>query len=268
MSNQNSILQNQYKDASNLSARIAIHLRFSTNPYGWFEWVFDKMALSPTCRILEIGCGPGKLWATNRDRLGTDWQLVLSDFSHGMVSQAAAALQNDVVLAEAGSPFSFSQADASALPFPSNYFDVLVANHMLYHVPDKQRALEEFRRVLKNDGRLFAATIGQNHMKELHELEEQFDPSLERIDMGTPSFNLENGGTILVNHFSAVRLERYEDSLVVTDAELLTDYVLSTTSKSVPAKTQENLLAFFKARISAHGAIRITKESGMFIAEA
>jgi len=271
MTDQKLILQNQYKDVSNLNARIAIHLRFSTNPYGWFEWVFDRMELPSGCRILEVGCGPGKLWTTNLDRLSTSWQLVLSDFSHGMVAQAestlqAAALQNAGALQEDNSHFSFTQADAGALPFPSNYFDVLVANHMLYHVPDKHRALEEFRRVLRNDGHLYAATIGKEHMKELHDLEERFDPRLERIDMDIPSFNLENGGNILEKHFSSVCLERYEDSLEVTDSALLADYVLSTAGRPVSAETKANLLAFFKERIEADGAIHITKDSGMFIA--
>ena len=53
----------QYRDSSNLDARAAIHQRFSTNPYGWFNWVFDVLTKFPdNARILELGCGPGYMW--------------------------------------------------------------------------------------------------------------------------------------------------------------------------------------------------------------
>jgi ubiquinone/menaquinone biosynthesis C-methylase UbiE len=55
-------------------------------------------------------------------------------------------------LARLGHPFSFAQADAQALPFRDASFDAVIANHMLYHVPDISRSLGEVRRVLKPSG--------------------------------------------------------------------------------------------------------------------
>jgi hypothetical protein len=50
----------QYRDSLNLDARAVIHQRFSTNPYGWFNWVFDALVKLPdNAKILELGCGPG-----------------------------------------------------------------------------------------------------------------------------------------------------------------------------------------------------------------
>src|SRR4030042_5807066 len=70
----------QYKDASNLNARIQLHQRFSTNPHGWFCWIFDQFDLPSKPNILEIGCGPGILWLDNRDRIPAGWSIRLSDF--------------------------------------------------------------------------------------------------------------------------------------------------------------------------------------------
>ena len=50
----------QYQTATNLNARISLHQRFSTNRYGWFPWLFDRLRFPPQARILELGCGPGR----------------------------------------------------------------------------------------------------------------------------------------------------------------------------------------------------------------
>ena len=79
----------QYRDSSNLDARVAIHRRFSTNPYGWFRWVFDVLLKLPeNARILELGCGPGWMWKENTDRIPAGWNITLSDLSPGMVDAA------------------------------------------------------------------------------------------------------------------------------------------------------------------------------------
>ena len=75
----------QYRNASNLNARIDLHQRFSTNKYGWQRWIFDQLDLPLQCRILELGCGPGNLWLENLDRIPESWDIVLSDFSAGML---------------------------------------------------------------------------------------------------------------------------------------------------------------------------------------
>ena len=59
------LLTKQYRNASNLNARIRLHARFSSNQYGWMPWVFDQLDLSPDSHILELGCGSGDLWLEN-----------------------------------------------------------------------------------------------------------------------------------------------------------------------------------------------------------
>src|SRR5260370_40035920 len=83
-SNQEYLLTGQYKDSSNLRARIQIHKLFSTNKYSFHRWVFDHFNIPRPARILEAGCGPGHLWTQNRDRIPKDWDITLSDFSAGI----------------------------------------------------------------------------------------------------------------------------------------------------------------------------------------
>jgi methylase of polypeptide subunit release factors len=98
----------QYKDSSNLDARVVIHQRFSTNSYGWFKWVFDTLLKLPEdARMLELGCGPGLLWRENIDRIPSGWNITLSDLSSGMLD---AAWRNLVVT---GRAFQFKEIEAS-----------------------------------------------------------------------------------------------------------------------------------------------------------
>ncbi len=74
----------EYKDASNLNARILIHKRFSTNPYGWFNWVFDTLGRLPMdASILELGCGSAEMWVNVADKIPVNWNITLSDLSPG-----------------------------------------------------------------------------------------------------------------------------------------------------------------------------------------
>ncbi len=54
----------------------------------WLTWIFNQYQISPGSRILELGCGPGRLWLVNSQRLREDWHIMLSDFSPGMVEEA------------------------------------------------------------------------------------------------------------------------------------------------------------------------------------
>ncbi len=85
MNNQAYLLAEQYRDDSNLASRMSLHERFSTNPYGFQRWIFDRLDLAPDARVLELGCGTGVLWLKNRDRLPEGWNITLSDLSSGML---------------------------------------------------------------------------------------------------------------------------------------------------------------------------------------
>ncbi len=259
------LLTKQYKNADNLNARIELHRRFSTNSYGWTRFVFDQMVatLPSDARVLEIGCGPATLWQANADRIPIGRDVTLSDFSAGMLDEARASL------AESGRAFHFAEVDAQAIPYADASFDGVVANHMLYHVPDRDKALGEFRRVLKPGGTLFAATNGERHLIEFEELLRRAETpeGWWRMPAVTLDFSLENGGPQLARHFSDVELRPYEDALEVTEAEPLVAYVLSTSSAG--RMTAERIARFrqvIEAEIATRGAVHISKETGLFVA--
>jgi ubiquinone/menaquinone biosynthesis C-methylase UbiE len=251
-------LVKQYKDTSNLDARIRLHQRFSLNPYGWHPWVFDHFDLPPCCRILELGCGPGHLWLENLARTPGGWEILLSDFSAGMLEQARRNLEDQ-------RPFQFKVIDAQSIPCESETFDAVIANHMLYHLPDRPAALAEIRRVLKPSGHFYASTVGNHHLEEIDDLIRRFDPGITSWGTVTDSFTLANGMGQLSQWFTDNQLFRYEDALEVTEVAPLVDYIFSGWAH-IPLEKQ---LAFreFVARemVSRHYVFHVTKDSGLFV---
>jgi len=251
------LVETQYRDAANLNARIALHARFATDRYLWHRWVFDQMDVPADARVLELGSGPGRLWIENANRIPLGWRIVLSDLSPGMVAEAQANL------ATAGRSFQLEQVDAQAIPFPDADFDVVIANHMLYHVPDRARALAEIRRVLRPGGQLYATTVGEQHMTELADLVRPFG-----VEMGMSAdmaqFTVQGGGAELAALFDPVALRVRENTLVVTEAEPLVAYAAS--GGQLAPEAAQTLRAEAARRIVTDGVVRITTESGIFIA--
>lgn len=260
------LLHDQYRTSVNLQARIDFHVRFRTNPYDWQHWVFDHLRLPAEARILEIGCGGGSLWLENQGRVPAGWEVTLADLSPGMLARARQSLGSSPMSQTSPiSPTSPMLAlDAQALPFPPARFDGVVANHMLYHVPDRPRALAEIRRILKPGGRIYAATGGRNQFRELIELVSRFDPTLVLWEgRGPDSFLLETGEAQLAPWFEGVTLHRYDDALEVTDAEALAEYVASKVKLDPERKAA--LALFVEDELRRMGGIlRVSKDYGMF----
>jgi ubiquinone/menaquinone biosynthesis C-methylase UbiE len=249
----------QYRDSSNLDARVVIHQRFSTNSYGWFKWVFDTLLKLPEkARILELGCGPGLLWKENIDRIPAGWNITLSDLSSGMLD---AAWRNLVVT---GRAFRFKEIDAQSIPFEDETFDAVIANHMLYHVPDRPKAIEEMRRVLKSNERLIATTVGENHLKEMMNWYRQVHISKIWESFANP-FILENGLEQLTPFFSDVKFSRYDDNLRVTDVQAIVAYIRSSIRAEELSETElTNLQQDLEKELQEKGVIFISKDSGLF----
>ena len=268
ITDQTYLLESQYRDSSNLDARIAVHLRFSSNKTGWFRWYFDQLLQLPAAaQVLDIGCGPARLWCDQLARVSGTWKITLADLSPGMIDQARANLA--AAGADNDPRFTFRTADAQALPFEDDTFDAVLANHMLYHVPDIPRALQEIRRVLRPAGRLYAAANGDGHMAELHDLVAPFASSEALRPAPERRFGLENGAEQLARWFARVERRDYPDSLEVTEAEPLAAYALSTSGMLwMPdgEPSAEALTRHFDALLARDGVIHIAKSSGLFIA--
>lgn len=251
-------LAEQYQNGDNLNARFRLHGRFSTNRYGVFPWIFDQMDVPANARILELGSGTGVMWRSNANRIPAQWRVILSDLSRGILTEGIANIGPSAARMRA------VQIDAQVLPFPDRTFDAVVANHMLYHVPEVPRALREIRRVLKPGGGCFAATFSLDNMREFNDAVERFFGV--PMSVAAKHFGLENGAEMMRECFGAVELRRYSDSLRVTEVQPLMDYINSVKRATLAAPDKQAAIReFFAAEIRAHGAVNISKDVGLLI---
>ncbi|CAM4444468.1 ubiquinone/menaquinone biosynthesis C-methylase UbiE/DNA-binding transcriptional MerR regulator [Paenibacillus endophyticus] len=253
----------QYRNALRLQARIRLYDRFSANKIGWHRWFFDQLGSASDLKILELGCGDAALWSRNIDRVPPSWSITLIDISPGML-EAARTNVNDQ-----RNQFAFLMADAQAIPFQDSEFDVIIANHMLYHVLDIGQALSECHRVLKHDGQLYTSTMSKSHLQEMEQLARAFDPDMRVLDNVMERFHFDNGANILASQFTDMELIRYEDCMQVDEAEPLIQYMTSTPMNARFYLTGDKLEAFrsyLNEKIQeGNGSIYITMDSGFFL---
>ncbi|WP_135365086.1 class I SAM-dependent methyltransferase [Halosimplex halophilum] len=254
MTDDRAALAEQYADGANLEARIALHENYEVADRDWWPWVFDRYDLPADADVLEVGCGTGDLWRENADRVPAGWDLLLTDFSPGMVADARETLAGAGVAAE------FGTAAAESVPLPDDSVDAVVANHMLYHV-DRDAALPEIRRVLRPGGRLYATANGESNAAALRELRAA-TTAWEPSDIG--QFTLENGAEQLADHFNEMRRHERETYLRVPDPEPLVAHTASLESVG-----PEGVEAFAEAAAErlADGPMEIGKSMGLFVAE-
>lgn len=151
----------QYVDGRNLRARAALY-QWQTPHVDFPHWVLSQRTWTGTEWVLDLGCGYGAYLPelTTRARV-----VVGTDLSFGMLREAADA------------PVPLANADVVALPFGSAVFDVALAAHMLYHVPDVAGGINELRRVVRPGGAVMVATNGPDDkaevMRVLHQAAEK-----------------------------------------------------------------------------------------------
>ena len=243
------VVNGQYATAARLNTRISIHEKYSRNKQPFGEWIVSHYELQPGERVLELGCGTGSMW--QGVTLPQGCRATLTDFSAGMLDTAR---ENTAHLAA-----DYAVVDAQAIPYAEASFDVVIANMMLYHVPDIARALAEIRRVLKPGGRFFAATFGENGVVQAVAgmLGMRFDANMR--------FTLQNGGAQLQAVFADVQRCDREDALEVTDLHDLIAYLRSMQQMTALADVpDERLLAAFAPHVSG-GVLTLPKEYGLFV---
>ncbi len=114
----------------------------------WKAFAVAKSGVRAGNRVLDVAGGSGDLTRALAKRAGPGGEVWLTDINRAML-----AVGRDRLL-DAGRVVPIAQCDAESLPFPADYFDCVSVAFGLRNMTHKERALAEFRRVLRPGGRL------------------------------------------------------------------------------------------------------------------
>lgn len=271
-------VRRQYATDEHIRVRQEIHGKYTVPKVDFVEWALHTLRWQGGETVLDVGCGNGSyyyplqyLGASEETKAPAAIRYYGLDLSDGMLVNHPGN-GSGILL----------QADAQSLPFPDHYFDVVMANHMMYHVPDLDRAIKEFRRVLKPSGVLMSTTNSQQSMPELQVLMRRAIILLSRsttsqIQAPMPAsdlFALENGARYLRRHFYAVMRHDLPSALRFTEIEPVMAYLESTREMREPQLPTDvawdDVMAIMRQQvthlINHLGELPIAKQSGVLIA--
>lgn len=221
LTSMNQSLSMQYKNATNISARIRLHRDYSVNKEGWFPWLFSNLHIKSGMKVLELGAGNGALWSQNLKKVPKGVTIVLSDISEGILADAKKEIGDR-------SQFQYAVFDAQKIPFADNTFDLVIANHMLFYCNNIPKTLKEIRRVLKPGASLACSTYSKRHMREITDLVQNFNSNIVLSSTNLyERFGLDNGKQILNKFFENVTCKKYHDAIEISEAMPIISYILS-----------------------------------------
>ena len=111
---------------------------------------FERMAVSKGARVLDLGCGPGIDTVALGRIVGSHGEVHGVDYDVAMVREADTRAKAERVDAWV----SHHHASATALPWPSGYFDACRSERVFQHLLDPERAFDEILRVTKSGGQV------------------------------------------------------------------------------------------------------------------
>lgn len=116
----------------------------------WKRFTIDCAGVRPGQKILDLAGGTGDLTAKFSRLVGDSGEVVLADINDSMLKVGREKLRNKGLV----NNIRYVQANAEALPFPDNYFDLITIGFGLRNVTHKKQALASMYRALKPGGRL------------------------------------------------------------------------------------------------------------------
>jgi ubiquinone/menaquinone biosynthesis C-methylase UbiE len=233
----------QLNDPELVAREYADESRLAVRRRAWREFLDGEDADDATYRavaegapraILEVGCGWGEL----AERMARELDASVAAFDPSPRMTQLARVRGVTVF----------RADAQAIPVRDTSVDTVVANAVLYHIPNLDRGLQEIARILTPDGRLVATVFDAGRFRELFALVGQTAPDIP--------VTVDNAEALLRPHFRDVQARVGTHALVFPNVEEVRTYLASTITMRHLAESVEDF----------EGELRTERSFGVFVA--
>lgn len=114
------------------------------------EAVLRSAPIRPGDRILYVGCNSAAFSPGMADQLARSGELVAVDFSYNTLQRAERILEQSEL-----KNMMFMRLVEPAVPFPDQYFDLVITFGAYERFPHLDRVLDELNRVLRPDGKVY-----------------------------------------------------------------------------------------------------------------
>ena len=210
----------QYKTSTNLKNRANLHAKYANRD--WFDWVAEGLDWNGIHDVMDIGSGAGWFWCSTKGAAPRVVNLTLIDASDHMQKET----YKNVSACDHFKSVASDAADAAALPHPENSFDIAIMMHMMYHVTDPKRAINEVARILRPNGRIVITTNDVTNLKSIYEIGcDVFGGT--PYDPAAAIFGPQDAIKILLGQFNDIQLHEFHDTYTVADAEDIVNYLTS-----------------------------------------
>jgi SAM-dependent methyltransferase len=245
-----------YRSGDGLAVRQGLY-DYKTPDYDLPGVVIANIAGQPG-RVLDVGCGNGRYTARLREAF-PGAEVIGVDLAPGILETV---------------PDPTVVADVADLPFADGSADVVLAMHMLYHVPDIPAALDELERVLAPGGVLFVSTLAADDKREYAPIWRE----AARTALGTEvrkalsvvidRFSLERAETMLSERFGSVVLHDLPGVITVPEpGPLMAAFRSERDFTALASADFDRLMGAIERRLeehfAAHDMLRITSHSGI-----
>jgi len=265
-----------YSEAKNLEIRIKTHQKYSRSKIKWDKWLLEPLKGKEINNVLDLGCGNGRfIFGLYKMKTGKNFLGI--DISREQIKKAAAEVKKRKL-----KNVKFREGDVTGLKRLNKKYDLILCNHMLWHIDNLNPFLKDISGLLTEDGLLFASTNSTDYMKEMYDLHSRICKKLKlpaalQKKIRNNKFSLENGKEILSKRFNKVNKYILKDELVFTKAGRFLDYYktflqpLIKMYKEVPEsrwmQVYDEVKLFVEVRIKDKGKFTVTKNSGYFISK-
>lgn len=107
------------------------------------EWEWLKKEIPPQSKLLDVGCGAGYAMQKATEDLGCNCVGIdPNPGEHGVGRYLKNTVKTETIL----------RGSAENIPFTDQSFGIVFSSHVLEHVENEQKALQEMKRVLHDDG--------------------------------------------------------------------------------------------------------------------